>query len=132
MSDKMSQHLTQDFELFHEDYIIKGKDDNQDGGSPNFEQPTMVQKKKLKKRNVCDSTLPVRILSHMTSVWINENHDRVVGKARIGVLKSSYKMYESDNSLYNIPLVIKFDLVVFGNMSNVPFRSCPMRDIMKF
>lgn len=54
----------------------------------------------------------------MTSVLIDENHDKVVGKALNDVLKSNYKIYESNHSLYNIPLVIKIDLTAVGNMRN--------------
>ncbi|CAI8601074.1 unnamed protein product [Vicia faba] len=30
--------------------------------------------------------------------------------------------------IYNIPLVVKFDLAVGGNLSNVPLKSRPMRN----
>lgn len=87
----------------------------------------MVQNKKIKKNNGYDSSLPIRIPSRMTGVLINKNHDRVVSKAGIDVLKSNYKMYESDNSLHNIPLVVKAYLTACENM-NVPLRSGHMRN----
>ncbi|CAI8615774.1 unnamed protein product [Vicia faba] len=47
ISDKMSQHLTQDSELSHEHYVIKGKTDDQARCPPIFEQSTMIWKKKI-------------------------------------------------------------------------------------
>lgn len=89
--------------MFHKDFVIKGKDDGQVEGPPNFEKPTVVQK---------DSGYDLRIPSHMD----DKNRDRMVGK--VG----------TTNPFHNIPLIVKFDIVVGGDISNDPFRYGPMRN----
>lgn len=63
----------------------------------------------------------------MIGVLINKNHDMVDGKDGIYGLNSSYKMYESDDSLHNIPLIVMSDITVGGGMNNVPLKPRPMR-----
>ncbi|CAI8598315.1 unnamed protein product [Vicia faba] len=85
----MSQHLTQDFELSHEDRVIKGKADGQDEGLPNFERPSVVQKQ-----------------------WL-------FGEVEVGVLNSSYKMHVSGISLHKIPLGATSVLATGGDVRNL-------------
>ncbi|CAI8604407.1 unnamed protein product [Vicia faba] len=107
---------------------IGGKFNGQTGGPPNFEQPMVLQMKKLKKNNGYVNTRPIKMPSHKYGGLINQKQDRVFGEAETSVLKSSYKMYVSYISLHNTPLVINSDLADGGNMSDVPLRYVPMRN----
>lgn len=118
--------------------VIEGKTDGQARGPPNIKQPTVVQKKKkkLKKNNDYGIILPIRIPYHTIGVVINQKYDIVFGEAgtsvTFSVLKSSYNLYVKKYvigiSLHNIPRVDKFDLVVGGNVTDVPLMHGPMRN----
>lgn len=125
MSYKMIQHLTHASELprmnfirLKQEVVIEGKTDGQVGGLPNNEHPTVVQKKKLKKKNDYDIILPIGVTSHIFRVLINQNHDIVLGEVGIGVplsrLNLSNKMCVLDISLCDILRVDKTDLVAGG------------------
>ncbi|CAI8586344.1 unnamed protein product [Vicia faba] len=104
--------------------IIEGKVYFQDGGPPNFEQPTLGRKNKLKKIGHGIIHLN-RMNSHKSKSVINQRHDMMTGEEEVGVLKSSHKIYVLDNS-FNIPIIDKSDLV--ANMSVVPLRFGSMRN----
>ncbi|CAI8588388.1 unnamed protein product [Vicia faba] len=111
MSKNMFQHLAQKSELSHEDWVIEGKANGQTGGPPNFEQPTSVRKKKLKK-NGYDIVHPNRTTSHMFESVINQRHDKMIGEEKDDVLKSSRKRHD-------YIIVDKSDLASSGSISVV-------------
>ncbi|CAI8597600.1 unnamed protein product [Vicia faba] len=98
MLEQMFQNHTQESKLSHEDCFIKWNDDGQDEGPPNVEQPLVVQKKLEKNSNY----------------------------AKASLLKSSHKIYVSDNSL-NIPIFDKSGIFASGSMNVVPLRVVSMR-----
>lgn len=57
----------------------------------------------------------------MSESMVNQRHDRMTGKVKHGVLKSSHRIYVSYNSL-NIPIVEKYDLAARRSVSVVPIR----------
>lgn len=111
ISNKMYQHISQKSELSHKDCIIKGKDDDQDEGPPNFEQPMVIQKKNMNTNSEYDT-----ILSHVSGCLNNQQHDMMFGEVETGVLKSSHKVYVSDKS----------DIAIGGSMSEVPLKFVSM------
>lgn len=135
----MVQHLTHTTNSpymksmrFKQGVFIEGKVDGQNEGPPNIEQPSVVQKKRLKKISDYGIILPVRIASHMSGVLINQKHDNVFNEARTGVtfsvLKSNFRLYDKilvpDISLHNIPYV----LAAGGSVIDVSVMKGPMRN----
>lgn len=112
-----------DFLRLMQGVIIEWKVYGQAGGPPNFEQPTVVQKK-VKKNSDYSTILPIRVPSHIFGVLINQKHDIMIGEADIGVplsqLNLSHKMYVLDIALHNILHVDKSDLDAGGNVIDVP------------
>lgn len=109
----MSQHLSLKSELSHVDWVIKGKDDGQDGGPPNFEQPIVVEKKKPKKNSSYDI-----IPSHVSRCMNNQKHNMMSGEEEVGVLKSNHKVNVSDI----------YDLAIGESMSDVPLKLVSLRN----
>lgn len=73
----------------------------------------MVKKKKLEKNSGY-----VIIPYHVFECVNNQLYYMMFGEAEADVLKSNHKVYVSD----------KFDLTTDGSMSEVPFRSVPLRN----
>lgn len=80
----MFRHLSQEFELplkngvkLKQERVIEGKADGQAIGLPNFKQPTLVWKKKIKKDGY-GITHPNIITSHMSENVVNQRHDWMI------------------------------------------------------
>ena len=70
-----------DFMRLRKGVVIEGMVDGHVGGSPNIEQPTMVQQKKLKKNSDCGIILLIGVPSHISKVLINKNLDIGIGES---------------------------------------------------
>lgn len=89
----MFQHLTHAYELPFIDFmklmqrvVIKGVVDGQVRVPPNFEQPRVVQKKKLKKISNYGMILPIRVSFHISRIFTIKNHDLCLVKLILVVL----------------------------------------------
>lgn len=94
--------------------------DGQVRGPPNIEQPTLVQKKKLKKISDDGIILPIGVNSHNSGIFTIKNQGIVFGEAEVGVplgvLSLRYKLYFRKHVLdivpHNIPY---FDVMTLDN-----------------
>lgn len=96
----------------------------------------MAWKNKLNKNSHYDSSIPIRISSHMFELCLTKKNDSVFGKTGIkvtlNILKSSHGLFDKkfvpDIALHNIPHVEKYYLVAGGIMINVPHMYEPMKN----
>lgn len=116
MSEQMFQHLSQESVSclknvlrLKREVFIKWKAGGKVGGPPNFEQPTLVQKKNPTRKNCYD----LRLVSKVGGSWL-----------KLIYLKNDY-----DNSLHNKPIDVEDDIDAYVDMSFVPLRYQPMRNL---